>query len=171
MNFLSLPIRANTGMWCCRKQISHSCLFKEKWYLWISIIGVGAVAEFHRRLGSYWRRRCRPLVSSHPVIGNLSHPTCLQVFWKKYLTETLKMTPPHSSILIWIVLLYKYSNWTILIILQNLHLSDLKICLNRDLASLGPRDCPWASPSGNLSGLGMLNSCFGKSLGPQGKLH
>ena len=46
-----------------------------------------------------------------------------------------------------------------------------QICLNRDLASLGPRDCPWASPSGNLSGLGMLNSCFGKSLGPQGTLH
>ena len=26
-------------------------------------------------------------------------------------------------------------------------------------------------PSGNLSGLGMLNSCFGKSLGPQRTLH
>ena len=45
-----------------------------------------------------WQKTIR--VSSHPVIGNLSHPTCFQVFWKKYLAETLKMTPPHRSILI-----------------------------------------------------------------------
>ena len=31
--------------------------------------------------------------------------------------------------------------------------SDLEICLSIDFAPLGPRDCPLASPSGNLSGL------------------
>ena len=31
--------------------------------------------------------------------------------------------------------------------------------------------CPWASPSGNLSGLGTLNHCLGKSLGPQLRGH
>ena len=49
--------------------------------------------------------------------------------------------------------------------------SDLEICLSIDFAPLGPRDCPWALPSGNLSGLGMLNPCFGKSLGTQGTLY
>ena len=31
-----------------------------------------------------------------------------------------------------------------------------------------PRDCPRSSPSGNLSGLGVQNQYFGKSLGPRG---
>ena len=35
--------------------------------------------------------------------------------------------------------------------------SDLEICLSIDFAPLGPRDCPRASPSGNLSGLGVQN--------------
>ena len=49
--------------------------------------------------------------------------------------------------------------------------SDLEICHSIDFASLGPGDCPWASPSGNLSGLGTLNHCLGKSLGPQLRGH
>ena len=47
--------------------------------------------------------------------------------------------------------------------------SDLEICLSIDFAPLGPRDCPRASPSGNLSGLGVQNQYFGKSLGPRGR--
>ena len=49
--------------------------------------------------------------------------------------------------------------------------SDLEICLSIDFAPLGPRDCPLASPSGNLLGLGTLNHCLSKSLGPQLRGH
>ena len=74
---------------------------RHNWWSWQrrSVLSRFTPSEsWYRPAIETWQKTIR--VSSHPVIGNLSHPTCFQVFWKKYLAETLKMTPPHRSILI-----------------------------------------------------------------------
>ena len=74
---------------------------QQNWWSWQrrSVVSRFTPSEsWYRPAIETWQKTIR--VSSHPVIGNLSHPTCFQVFWKKYLAETLKMTPPHRSILI-----------------------------------------------------------------------
>ena len=91
-------------------------------------------------------------VTSHPVFSNLSNPTCFQVFWKKFQTETLKMQFVEFKRL-------PRSAWN-----SQVRASPRDCPYYRKYVHVEknkcPRNCPWASPSCNLSGLGMLREPF-----------